>query len=228
MPLLSTSGADCAQGYGFGVGSSTQLTTYVFPSGTSTWTAPPGVTSLLVASGRGANGSAAQWVSNASVGYSIVSATTAATGGAPLDWSTIYSEALGLQAAANSGGTGERAYSPALYYFRTLDPANDVSSRLTLTYSYTIRGTATVSQFINGQTSGQILYSNGSGGWFVNCDLFEPGTTGNPTQGFGLTFPGGTPSSPIAPTTVFSNVAVTPGVTYTINNFQALQITYLA
>jgi hypothetical protein len=51
------------------------------------------------------------------------------------------------------------------------------------------------------------------------------------TTGFGLSFPGGTSATPyISPTnateTVYTNVAVNPGTTYTINNYGSLTITW--
>lgn len=51
------------------------------------------------------------------------------------------------------------------------------------------------------------------------------------TTGFGLAFPPGTPGTPyISPTnateTVYTNVAVVPGTTYTINNYGSLTITW--
>lgn len=229
MPLTTTSTIDAARGLGFGVGaSSAVLTTYTFPAGVSTWTAPAGVTLLVSASGKGADGIAPSWDSNASIGYSLVDRNAGGGYSNTEDWSTIYNEALSLLSVANAGGTGTRTIS-AQYYIRYVDPADKVSSRITLNYTYTIRGTITgPNQALGALTSGQITYVNGAGWWEINGDLYDPGSTGSDTTGFSLTFPGGTPSSPAAPLTTFTNVSVIPGVTYTINNNQSLVITYYA
>jgi hypothetical protein len=82
--------------------------------------------------------------------------------------------------------------------------------------------------FGSAKTSGPVLFSEGFGSWEVRSFIYDPGSNGNPTTGFGLTFPGGTIASPTAPTTTFNNVTVVPGTTYTIDNRQSLVITYFA
>jgi len=52
-------------------------------------------------------------------------------------------------------------------------------------------------------------------------------SSGQATTGFGKLFPGGAIGQP-APVTTYTNVSITPGTTYTIENFQALTIQYYA
>jgi len=232
MPLLSTSGADCAQGYGFGIGQAGVLTTYTFPSGTSTWTAPPGVTNIVTAAGRGENGVAPSWITGDFTWYALYAGDDDDTTptGPTLDWSTVYAKATSLLAGANAGGTGERTLAQTNQFY-AVNEFNVSLPRNAFTDTYLIRGTATLLNSGGVPTSGQVLYADwpysaGIVGWYVIVDAYDFGSNGASTTGFGLTFPGGTSSSPVAPTTTFNNTAVVPGTTYTIQNRGSLTITY--
>jgi hypothetical protein len=73
------------------------------------------------------------------------------------------------------------------------------------------------------QTSGNILHSDGTDYWLILAEGYDLGSNGTATTGVGKTFPGGTltgtePYRTTVPavTTNFTNVAVTPGVSYPI------------
>ena len=225
MPIVSTTAADSAQGYGMFKGRSTPLTTYTFPSGTSTWTAPAGVTNIVEATGYGADGTAPYWDPTATIGYSGVQELIIGTQNISLNWSTVYSEATAILSSANAGGTGTRSYSNANgFIIRFINVGTGLTTGPAYSSSSgTIRGTATLSAVGSATTSGAVT---SYGVWLISCEAYDPGTTGTATTGFGKTFPGGTPSSPVAPTTTFTNVAVTPGTTYTIVNNGSLTIGY--
>jgi hypothetical protein len=93
-----------------------------------------------------------------------------------------------------------------------------------------------VTTFGSPQTSGNILYSAGTDYWFIVVNGYELGSNGTATTGVGKTFPGGTltgtePYRTTVPavTTNFTNVAVTPGVSYPIvvPSGGSLTITYI-
>lgn len=75
--------------------------------------------------------------------------------------------------------------------------------------------------------TGNVLFSQisagGFFGWTVSANYIDLGSAGTATTGFGRTFPGGTLTgtepyrTTVAPsTTTFTNVAITPGATYSI------------
>jgi hypothetical protein len=80
-----------------------------------------------------------------------------------------------------------------------------------------------VTTFGSPQTSGDILYSDGTDYWFIVVSGYLLGSNGTATTGVGKTFPGGTltgtepyRTTVAAVTTNFTNVPVTPGVSYPI------------
>lgn len=231
MPLLSTSGADCIQGYGFGTGQAGVLTTYTFPLATSTWTAPAGVTNLVSAVGKGADGQAPYWGDTTpfifigdSCGGSNISTTLA--------WSTVLSRldtllAAGNTITTNSGGQTATIQWLDAYLWCDTDGYWKQGAQYSSTGLWRRVGMLSENYGFTGNVptnGGSQIYGATSG----SLQFYYSGGTGSPTLGFGLTFLGGTPSSPPAPTTTFHNVAVTPGTTYTINNQQSLVITYFA
>jgi hypothetical protein len=85
-------------------------------------------------------------------------------------------------------------------------------------------------------TSGNVTYSQGTNLWGLRADVYGFGQNGTATTGVGKTFPGGTLTgtepyrTAVAPvTTTYSNVAVTPGVSYPIvvPSGGSLTITYI-
>jgi hypothetical protein len=213
-----------------------RLITVTFPAGTSSWTAPSGVTNVITAVGKGANGTADSWTSLA---ISVLQQCFrySDTGSTTRDWATLYSAAQSAITSLNSGGSGERTAPSGIQQIFYAINSSDFDTGNGVDYSgyldgKTIRGVATLVSQNSPPTSGQVLYSQlsaGNVGWYIGSGLerLAPGTTGASTTAFSQTFPGGNPFTPTAPTTTFTNVAVTPGVTYTIVNNQSLTITYL-
>lgn len=243
MPLLSTSGADCIQGYGFGTGQAGVLTTYTFPFGTSTWTAPAGTINIITAVGRGSNGQAAQWTDFIAYHY----LANVFTGGYDPGYSTVnpnttvgdvYTEATAIfnaRVAAITATAPPGTYISSYYgvdYFTNVPTAGQLEKGTTnysAGYYYKSSPAINYGGFTSGSTvTLNSLSSNPGAAASTGIYYLDPGYTGNSTTGFGLTFPGGTPSSPSAPTTTFNNTTVIPGVTYNITNNGSLTITYLA
>lgn len=237
MPLLATRGAASAKGFGFG---SRILTTYVFPAGTSTWTAPANLTSLVSATGKGSNGTSDYGYS---MGIAWVQSLNPGTGGpqpAYLQWANINSDINSFISAINAAGSGPVVLTTWSGFYQvwsdnTWDsvPAGYVSGGKStyqlqiLTDITWVRGSASSTTTGSGAASGDVLYSNGTGTYGGYATI--QGYAGDATTGFGKTFPGGTYTSPTgnpAPTTTFTDVAITPGTTYTIVNNQSLVIQY--
>ena len=232
MPLLSTAGADSAQGYGLFKGV-VALTTYTFPSGTSTWTAPSTTTQLETAVGKGGDGIAPFWTEVTPNIWIQPACNANPSIGATLAWSTVLGQLDSMFAAANAITTNPAGQNATLLYFYAYDWCNALGYwQAGVQYSANglWRRTGTLSQSY-GYTgnvptpSSGTYYGPTSGG---TMELYNEGANGGGTTGFGLTFPGGTTVSPSAPTTSFTNVAVTPNTTYTIVNRQSLTITYYA
>lgn len=239
MPLLATRGAASVQGFGL-FGRVKVLTTYTFPVGTSTWTAPSGVNLLASAVGKGADGTSDTYYV---MSYSWVNSFYPGTGGpqpAYLQWGNITADTFSFINTINAAGSGPVTLTTwgtqyAVYSDNTWDsvPAGYVSGGVS-TYKFSIltdivwvRGSASYFTTGSGATTGNVLYANGVGNLLGTADI--QGAAGASTTGFSLTFPGGTYTSPTgnpAPTTTFNNVSVTPGTTYTIVNNGALTITY--
>lgn len=238
MPLLSTRGAASAAGFGF-AGKPKVLTTYVFPSGTSTWTAPPGVSLLASAVGKGADG-----VSDTNIVMSYSSVFAAAGTGGPqpayMQWGTITSDTFSFISTINASGSGTVTLTTwGTQYIVLSDDTwdsvpNGYVSGGKSTYKFSIltdivwiRGSASYFTTGSGATSGNVVYSAGNGN-LLGTATYQ-GAAGAATTGFSLSFPGGAYISPTgypATNTTFTNVAVTPGTTYTIVNNGALTITY--
>jgi len=227
----------------FFTGTSPALQTYTFPGGTSTWTAPTGVTSILIATGKGAAGSpSSSGSTSVYITWDVATDTTGPYTNAPYaQWADLYNAANANISALNAGGSGTRAMPSGLYNTRTnLISTNYYNGPNNFGVSYagdsqTITGTFSYTTYRSPLTSGNILYSyvspsggTQSSGWLINLpyDYVVNATTGDSTTGFGKTFPGGTGGA--ASDTTFNNVAVTPGTTYTIVNNGALTIQYYA
>lgn len=211
MPLLGTRGAASAKAFGF----TAALKIYVFPSGTSTWTAPIGVTKLQTAVGKGQDGN--YWTPNQP---------------------SLYFVQAGLSTLAGYTSTTIEATAQAQYdLFPSTPAAGAVVVNWTSTYldtSFTQTSITNTYRVASGQVKAKIF--NGSWGSSYttpytglnkvysmdNIEIQNP--NGAATTGFSLTFPGGTAAP--ATLTTFTNVSITPGATYTIVNNGSLTITY--
>lgn len=209
MGLNTTSTMASSKSFGFSRGRKRLLTQYTFPSGTSTWTAPAGVTSLVSAIGKGSNGTAESSAplttsDNFPGGYLTytgancfgVNVGTSYYSDESSRMSTFQSELAAVTATSWTG----IGFTAGFYMYCT-DQA--VFLRYISTYYHTV-------QKIGGTVYKQI----------------SAGSNGSATTGFGLNFPGGTQYSPTASNTTYNNVAVVPGTQYTIVNNGSLAIEY--
>lgn len=226
MAILSKFGSAAARN--FGMGSGKQLVVYTFPVGSSTWTAPAGVTLLVSGVGSGSDGTAGTWGASAYGQFGTYGETSTGSNGS-VSWSTIYSAVVNNTNSINAGGSGERTvtWSESIWGIGT-------NGQLTRIYggSYpglTVRGTATILTWSGSpKTSGTVTYPGAYNNdiWATYVEALSGGSNGSATTGFGQSWPGGTSSVPTAPVTTINNITVTPGTTYTIQNNKSLVITY--
>lgn len=202
-----------------------RLVTQTFTS-TTTWVAPGVTTNLETVSGYGGLAISDQPTSG-EVGYAQALGPTAGPQPTPpyALWQT-------LDAAANNivsiiaGNVGTNYISlPSPQYFVDSSDRYDV-----ITYpqfKWVVGNTATKVQRGSHPSTGNVLASQlasgGDFGWYVNANYIAPGVPGLPATAFTKSFPGGTlagtePYRTAVPavTTTYTNVAVTPGVSYTI------------
>lgn len=238
MPLSTTFAALSARGFGL-FGRQKVLTTVTLPSGTSTWTAPFGVNSLISVSGSGSNGVSDYYDPNPRlIGVVAFDPGPTASFGT-IDWSVPYGQASALVTTGGPRIVNTRStywYLGANNQLSYNGPGYDSGVYpYDLSYMY---GNTFLNTFRNGYnptpTSGQILYSylvqpQAGSGWTINGYPMDFGYPGTDTTGFSLTFPGGAYSGGTgfpAPTTTFTNVTVVPGTSYNIVNNGSLVIQY--
>lgn len=219
MPTLITRGAASGRGFGL-LESGTTSRKEVFTSNGS-WVCPVGVTSLAYVSGKGQNGTSDY--ASTFVGYYGSAPDPSYFANPPYaDWSSIYAEDQGDYNSIPSSGFAGSAQLRQMYWQIGLDDSWEllVSATKNLTGYYITSKTANVSQG-SPPTSGNVLYSQGSRFWYPRANFIEYGNVGANTTAFGYTFSGGTLSGSYpyqtgntAPTTTYTNVAVTPGNTY--------------
>ena len=229
MPTLITRGA--LSGKGFGLTNEVapvipNLQTKTFTSN-SNWIAPATTTSLVSLTGKGQD-QIPSYAFDLGVGEYYVNAPGGSGTNPPyLDWSTVYGYATSMRSLYTSyiGINGPNNTSIVNDYFAFVysnDSWNIQNfSTGTNTSLYTVNSVR-IENFsaYSPPTSGNITYSSivglGPIGWVVIANLNAPPTNGSSSSAFGYTFPGGTSSSPTAPTLTYSNVPVTPGVSYAI------------
>lgn len=211
------------------------LQTVTFTSNT-TWVAPTGVSVLRTMSGYGGAATADTFTAN--LGFAQIGAF--AVGLSSLDnppyaqWADLYA-ARQAEIATITGNTGVNllTFNSLTYGIGTDDTWNSATTSGSKwvsgsSYSITTQGSP--------QTSGDILYSDGTDYWLIVVSGYNLGSNGAATTGVGKTFPGGTLSGSApyrtavaAVTTSFTNVPVTPGVSYPIvvPSGGSLTITYI-
>jgi hypothetical protein len=196
----------------------------------ATWTAPAGLTQVLILSGFGGDATPDVAAPNIEVAraFAFASSGSPTLPTAPFAlWQTLESDmnAAGAIINANSGtnlltltGTSIRI------------AVNSSYRRVPLPADIWITGNYfQVFQINSHPSSGNILYSEvlpdepAPYGWGINADSFDLGSNGAPSTALGQSFPGGTLGgttpyrTPVAPsTTTFNNVTVTPGASYPI------------
>lgn len=222
MPKLSSFSGLSSRGFGE-FGTTLTLTTVTFTSSTS-WTAPAGVTNLTTVSGRGSNGQSDYWTpSNITRVWALQH-----VGGLPnppyASWATAYSEAQAMVSTLNASGTGPRTITipgPRKYLVTNSSPFVDYwTEEIDPDYTGYINGAAyIVFDPPSTPTSGNMSYAsfpNYYAGFFVYADVYVTGAAGTASTGFSQTFPGGAASGGTAPITVFNNISVSPGTSYSI------------
>jgi hypothetical protein len=218
MPTLTSRGAASARGFGLLGAAPLNLQTATFTSPGS-WTAPAGVTSLVVLTGAGGNGEPASefWAPNR-IGYVAAAGVFSGSAGT-IDGFTTYeyatNEARSVLAGFNSS-TADRTivWGPPVYYW------NPTTSKYYTFFgdfqSRRVRGTMTASAGPWDNTTQTIIRSYGDE-WYFNGEAFfsSPETAGGTSFAFGNTYPGGVGGAATPVTT--TNVPVTPGQTYTMS-----------
>lgn len=202
-----------------------KLITQTFTSDT-TWVAPVGTNVLLTMSGYGGPATPDAYYTN----YPIVvsGASILPTSGLPNppfgQWATLYAKITDAAAivAANSG-VNNLSFSPGVFFYNlgTDDTYNITSLSNT---SWVSGNSYTIAPYVGSPlTSGNVTYAQGSNFWALRANVYGLGQNGTATTGVGKTFPGGTLTgtepyrTAVAPvTTTFTNVAVTPGGSYSI------------
>jgi hypothetical protein len=213
-----------------------RLITQTFTSNT-TWVAPGATTNILTMSGYGSAAVAD------TVTFGVVAnhyATNAVSQPTPpfLLWETIDAgaDASAASIAANSGTNLINMNSK--FYF--VDSSNNYSFFTSPDATLIVGNSFTKNILGSHPTTGNVLFSQVSAGgffgWTVSANYATLGSAGTATTGFGKTFSGGTLTGTIpyrtavpAPTTTFTNVAVTPGASYSIvvPSGGSLTITYI-
>lgn len=211
------------------------LKTVTFTSNT-TWVAPTGVSVLRTMSGYGGAATPDTYTTN--LGFSSSGAYAVGLSGltnAPYaQWANLYAN-LQSEIAKVTGNVGvNKLTSYGLEYFIGTD---DTWNSSPFTQDKWVSGSSySITTFGSPQSSGNILYSDGTDYWTIVVNGYQLGSNGTATTGVGKTFPGGTltGSEPyrtaVAPvTTNFTNVTVTPGVSYPIvvPSGGSLTITYI-
>lgn len=230
MPSIGSRGAISARSLGFSGGS--VLTVYSFPTGTNTFTVPAGVTKLEGVAGRGQNGTAGGWSSFTYVGTAWATGyPSGSTGTNSITWQSLYNRIVSHQNTVNSSGSGDRTIAIPNYNFQLYENA---SSNLGYVYisesTFRVRGSATILYVNSPPSSGTVTIASLGGTYktkgysLYGLEKYTDPTTGANTTGFGLTFPGGVGGS--ATTSLYTNVSVVPGDTYTIVNNGSLTISY--
>jgi len=210
-----------------------KLTTVTFPSGTSTWTAPANVSLLVSAVGKGADGTAGGWAGTA-INFAYVVVNQGGATPYPYSTSPTYGDVYNVGAPAFNGTTGVRTinYYQATAYQNTNTAGGNWGVDSYAYSTLTIDGACYNTGYQSGSVTNATKIADYTGGgqsasWLVWApNYYIDPTIGAATTGFGLTFPGG--SYGPASITTFTNVSVTPNVTYTIVNNGSLTIQYYA
>ena len=220
MPTLITLGA--ASGRGFGATNPVLppvLTTTTFTS-SGNWVAPLSVANVAAIYGYGQDGS--PFSTNFTTQYWALPLPNSLPNAAFAQWGDLYGRATSTRAAllASVGGAGPSSVSVSYEFYvssvnNTWSVGNDGYQDFS---SYTINSVSGLTSQGNVATSGNIVASSlslGINGWNFDVNLGIPGFQGASSTGLGKTFPGGNGGPPS--TTTYTNVAVTPGVSYPIS-----------
>jgi hypothetical protein len=178
----------------------------VFSTGTFSWTAPAGVTTVSI-TGQGANGSAES--------AAVFSSSIVFTSG-----TLTYAEPQCFGTDVGSSYTSDRSSRISTFNGELAAVSGSSWVRRTFTAGYYMycTTTATYKRYIS--SSSKYTKKLGSTVYY----RISAGSTGASTTALGRTFSGGTPTSTTASTITVNNVSVTPGQTYSVTNNQYLKI----
>jgi hypothetical protein len=233
MPTIATRGGASARGFGFS-GIKTNVTSQTFTSST-TWVAPVGVTSLIAVIGKGQDGGGT-YVSNLEVCFSSVSNSASGSGANSLPVS-----GNGLANDAKIFVNFSTALDGTFFYVSQSGATFATDRNFTFyannTFSFTssqpygfgsfpyivVPGTWAVAN--TGAYPLNNNYGYGSSpSYYAQGLAYFPGGGGANTTGFGFTFPGGGVSGDYpnqvgqeATPASYTNVAVTPGASYSLS-----------
>jgi hypothetical protein len=225
MPRTAALAVASARGFGEFT-SALNLTTVTFTSST-TWTAPAYLSNIVILAGKGSAGTsdstAPATLRNSYVFNSFNVPVSRASPTPTRDWSEFYNHSVDLANTINGSG--------GVVYFESWDFARVGVDTRSYYYDYyvgdvyatgyAVGGTASIN---NGYpaTSGAVYYV--SSGWYgetsVSFTQYFYGGAGTDATGVGKTFSGGAYSGGTgypATTTTFTNVAVTPGASYSLS-----------
>lgn len=224
MPTIVTRGAASARGFGF-AGVDLNLTTVTITSST-TWTAPTGVTNLVALIGQGGS-SSSDYQGGISAASSDAGSSSSGSGSnsLPLSASAVYNTSNICASAFNAGGYRSASYAVDRSF--TFYANNTFSWSDSYPYGssglfpyYLVAGTWSL---VGSPLSGSLSYGD-SASYYAAGDAILPGSSGGNTTGFGYTFSGAAqvgsyPSATgqAATPVTYTNVAVTPGVGYSIS-----------
>jgi len=202
------------------------LNTVTFTSD-GTWVAPVYTTSVMTLSGKGAAG-VSDYIGQVAYSYNIATQYPSRNFPPYAQWGDLYGNyATNIASLPTSfPNYGPSSWYDGEYFLVASDNYwgkisgnySDLSGTLLTSYNASSFGTV--------QTSGNMTYSSlagGGGGWVIDVFGYVQGGPGAAATALGKTFPGGAYSGTYpngtgsaATTTTFTNVAVTPGNSYSI------------
>ena len=231
MPRTAAFAAAAARGFGEFT-SGLALTTVTFTS-TTTWTAPPYVNNLVTMTGHGTNASSDDYSSdtNSVSLYRTYNNAPVTNITDTHDWSELYNGLQSWISYVNTGTPGTRGGPIDTFYGNqyqirsnnTYQVWNNFPAAVSSASTYFQIGTGANNSTFTVPASGTITNANttDSGTIRVSYSALYLGGNGTAATGAGQTFPGGTYNfstgiGGAAPTTNFSNITVTPNLSYSI------------
>lgn len=223
MPTIATRAAASARGYGF-AGIKLNVVSETFTSST-TWVAPATVTNLLAVIGKGQDG-ASDYQGTITVAYVTVvnSASGSGANSLPITAAGAYNTARicanlynagGYQSAPNAANRQFTFYANNTFAWTDTNPWGFGDFPY-----YLVAGTWSYS---GSPLSGSLTYP-GSFSYSASGGVIYPGSAGATTSGFGFGFPGGglsgtypNATGDAATPASYTNVAVTPGASYSLS-----------
>ena len=241
MPLIIARGFSSIQN--FGHLSSLPLTTYIFPSGYSTFTVPVGVTNLKTLVGKGADGTSDSWAPPGSGSDYLASLFVAypIDPGAPTISSSYtigdaynatisnYNSIVGSISATSPPGSYVSNWTFYEWFTNWPSAGQNEGDTSSFGSGYYYKSSPSIywygTPFTSGNSTLISSLTSQTDAHLGGLYKLTPGSPGSPTSGFGKTFPAGASNTPASLTT-FTNVAVTPGQSYPISNYGSLSVTY--